>query len=304
MGKLLLRLNMNFFILTISTLVSVANTILLNSTGKKSGLKSTSAKVMFNCIMFAVIFVGILIYNGGLSAASSYTIICGITYGVCAAITYVTSLLSYATGPMNFTVLIMYCLGLLIPTVAGPWIWPDNNPVTVIQWCGVAVLILSLILGIKSSDGKKFNFKWLFFVLTATVTNGGLGIIQQAHQRSNGRSEINMMLIIAFFTAMILAVIYVMLSSRLLGDRPKKEFKRIDYSAAIGSGVCIGFANVANLYLSGVLPAVIFFPMCNGGLVILSTLASLFIFKEKLNFRQSVGLFLGIISLFLICGIF
>ena len=293
----------NYIILAVSVLVSTANNMLMNVTGKRSGLKSISAKVMYNAVLFAVIFFGILIFNGGFTQASTPTVMCGVLYGMFAAVTYVTSLLAYASGPMNFTVLIVYCVGLLIPTVLGPIIWTENNAVTLIQWIGVALLIVSLVLGLKSSDGGKFNFKWLIFALLSAVTCGMLGIVQQAHQKSDASNELNMMLIIAFGTAIIIALIYSLISSKHDKTNPVKEFRPVDYGAAIGSGLCLGFANVANLFLSGALPAIIFFPIVNGGLVILSTIMSLIVFKEKLNLRQSIGVVLGIISLMLICGI-
>lgn len=295
---------MNYFVLLLSVLAGVGNSTLLNITGKRSQLTSASSKVLFNGMNFTVVLIGLLIINGGVKAVTGATVLWGIIYGVNTALTNIMSLLSFANGPMNFTVLTVYCIGLLMPTVAGPWLWPDNNPVTMLQWVGVAILVVSLILGLKSSDGAKFSLKWLIYVLTAAVTCGALGIIQQAHQRSEGREEMIMMMIIAFATAAVLTLAFVLILAKRRGERPLREYKPVNYAAAAGSGVCIGFVNTANLYLSGVLPAVIFFPAVNGGVVILLSIVSFAVFKEKLNLRQSIALILGIASLFLVCGVF
>ena len=55
--------------------------------------------------------------------------------------------------------------------------------------------------------------------------------------------------------------------------------------------------NVINLKLSGIIPSQLFFPLINGSVIILTSFASLILFKEKLSNKQLVGLFGGIVSL-------
>ena len=294
---------MNYILLSLSVVSTVTNSALLNVTGKKLGLHSTAAKAMFNGIIFAVIVLGITVLSGGIRSVTFPTVLFGVIFGIMTAVTNITTLLSYETGPMNFTVLIVYCMCILMPTLVGPLVWPDSNPVRIVQWCGVAILIVSLILGIKSSDGMKFSAKWLMFVAVAAVTCGSLGIIQQAHQKSDGRKEMYMMLIIAFASASLLCFVYALISAKFTGENPVKGMRGVHCAVSAASGVCMGFTNVANLFLSGVLPAVLFFPVVNGGVVTLSALVSLVLFKEKLNLRQSIGLIMGIASMILICGV-
>lgn len=66
------------------------------------------------------------------------------------------------------------------------------------------------------------------------------------------------------------------------------------------SGICMAFANIINLYLSGVMDAVIFFPVVNGANIVLTTPAGIVLFKESLTKKQWVGLLLGAISLLFI----
>ena len=54
-------------------------------------------------------------------------------------------------------------------------------------------------------------------------------------------------------------------------------------------------------YLSGVIDSVIFFPVVNGGGLVLTTLASLLIFKERLRGKQWIGILLGIASVLCLC---
>ena len=67
------------------------------------------------------------------------------------------------------------------------------------------------------------------------------------------------------------------------------------------AGVAVFAMNYLNLRLSGLLPSQLFFPLVNGSAIVLSTVASVLIFKEKLEGRQVVGLVGGIALLVVIC---
>lgn len=55
-----------------------------------------------------------------------------------------------------------------------------------------------------------------------------------------------------------------------------------------------------NLYLSGALPSILFFPIMNGGLILLSSLAGWIVFREKLTRSQIFSLLLGVVAVCLI----
>ena len=62
---------------------------------------------------------------------------------------------------------------------------------------------------------------------------------------------------------------------------------------AVLSGCLSCLYNRLNIYLSGALDAVIFFPAFNGGVIIASTLLGVICLKEKLSRWQTAGIFLG-----------
>ena len=69
----------------------------------------------------------------------------------------------------------------------------------------------------------------------------------------------------------------------------------------IAGGVGIALINQINLYLSGVVDSAVFFPIVNGGALIMTTILSLVVFKERLTVRQWVGMALGIAATLLLC---
>ena len=65
-------------------------------------------------------------------------------------------------------------------------------------------------------------------------------------------------------------------------------------------GVFSAINNKFNLYLSGVMDSAVFFPIVNGGVIVLSGLASVLVFKEKISGKKLAGLIIGIIATCLI----
>lgn len=69
----------------------------------------------------------------------------------------------------------------------------------------------------------------------------------------------------------------------------------------VTGGVCAALNNKLNLYLSGVMPSMIFFPLVNGGGLILTTLSAFLLFRERLSLRQWIGLAAGFLAVLLLC---
>ena len=69
---------------------------------------------------------------------------------------------------------------------------------------------------------------------------------------------------------------------------------------ALLSGLLSCLYNRLNIYLSGALDGVIFFPSFNGGTVVLSTLLGVFLLGERLGWRQWLGMLVGVIGIVII----
>ena len=70
---------------------------------------------------------------------------------------------------------------------------------------------------------------------------------------------------------------------------------------ALASGVTIAFANVINLYLSGVMESIVFFPTVNGANLLLMLLVSVLFLKERLSARKWLGFAVGCGAIALLC---
>ena len=199
---------------------------------------------------------------------------------------------SLSTGPMHITLLITTS-SMIIPTMSGLFF---GERFSILKLALVLILIGFLYLSLDSKKGDaKANRHWLFFCALAFVFQGSIGVLQKIHQSSPHKDEASAFLFVAFICSL--------LYSRI---RAKKSYRELQFTKkhvllAVICGLCTYSMNFLNLKLSGMLPSQLFFPLVNGSAIVLSSLLSVLLFKERLTGRQLVGLCGGIACLVGIC---
>lgn len=275
-----------FLILSISSVV-LQNGI-FNSVCKKH-LKTNDDIYKFNIFVYAVclLIFGILTLNESISL---YTVLLGVLFGVVTALSNLYKMLALSKGPMHITLLITTS-SMIIPTLSGVFFGEKFSLFKILL---VLILIYFIYLSIGKSKEGKINKSWGIYCLLAFILMGSIGIIQKIHQTSSHKSEISGFLFVSFFISLIISGLRV---------KDKKNFKdkKILIPLAMICGVCTFTMNFLNLKLSGLLPSQLFFPLVNGSAIVLSSVMSAVLFKERLSKRQTVGLIGGILSLIGIC---
>jgi len=275
-----------FLILSISSVV-LQNGI-FNSVCKKH-LKTNDDIYKFNIFVYAVciLIFGILTLNGSLSL---YTVLLGVLFGVVTALSNLYKMLALSKGPMHITLLITTS-SMIIPTLSGVFF---GEKFSLFKILFVLILIYFIYLSIGKSKEGKINKSWGIYCLLAFILMGSIGIIQKIHQTSSHKSEISGFLFVSFFISLIISGL------RVKDKKNFKDKKNLIPLAMICGGCTFGM-NYINLKLSGLLPSQLFFPLINGSAIILSSLMSMIVFKERLSKKQTVGLVGGIICLIAIC---
>lgn len=272
----------------------VLQNCLLNSSCKTK-LKSAKHINLFNILIYSVcvIIFGLLLLKETLSP---FTFFIGIIFGVVTSLSNLFKMLSLSTGPMNITILVTTS-SMIIPTMSGIFF---GESFSIAKLCIVILLIGFIYLYISKNsaskdDDVKVNKKWLLYCILAFVSIGMVGVIQKIHQSSAYKSEVSGFLFIAF----ICAIIFCFFRSRSCEQKLILDKKLILIGLICGG--CTFGMNYINLKLSGLLPSQLFFPLVNGSTIVLSSLFSVIVFKEKLSKRQTIGLVGGIVSLIAIC---
>ena len=258
------------------------------------------------CLTAAVI----LLCWGGFGASSVFTIVLGVAFGAVTALQGITNIAALQVGPMSYTSVII-SFSTLISSLSGVMFFDES-----LGWAqivGMVLMLASFVLAAKSDvDEKKANLKWLFLCLIAFVATGGIGVMQKVHQSSEYRDELNAFLIIAFVSSAVLCALFTALmkrrESRFADEKEKKKDGKRQVWLLLGimiaSGACVAVNNKFNLYLSGVMDSAVFFPIVNGGGLVLTTLAAVLLFREKLSTKQWIGVVLGIASVVFLCNPF
>lgn len=256
----------------------------------KKDLPTGAHVYRFNTLSYVICIMlfGIISISGGFSL---FTVALALLFGVVTALSNYYKMLSLAEGPMHITLLITTS-SMIIPTLSGVFFGEEFSIAKLIV---VFVLIFFIYLSLEKKNNARVNKKWLLFCALAFVLQGSIGVLQKIHQSSEHKGEIGGFLFIAFICSLLYSHFRAKLGFGALG------FTKKLYIFAPICGLCTFAMNFLNLRLSGLLPSQLFFPVVNGSAIILSSVMSVLLFKEKLTSRQVVGLCGGILSLIVIC---
>lgn len=248
---------------------------------------------------------------------SAFTVWLALLFGAVVCLQQLTLLLALSKGPLSYTMVIV-AMSTLITALSGVLFWHES--LRAVQLVGIVLMVLCLVLSVKreptkkgeSSGGRRLSAVWLLLALLAMAFNGGVGILQKTHQSSAHKAELPAFLFVAFaFCAVFSVLCYLFLTIRARGKRQETgaeestahspRLSRNLIVLFLLSGVCVALCHCINLYLSGVVAAAVFFPIVNGGALMLTTLASLFLFHERLSLTQWLGLAFGAVATLLLC---
>ena len=262
-----------------------------------------NAVVTFTCALSLFI----ISLTNRLPKISSFTLLLGILFGIITAIQFFFTLMSYENGPFSYTSVIV-SLSTIIPALSGYLIWGES--IATVQIIGMVLMLLCFFLSVDfSKSDKKASPLWFVYVFITFLATGFIGVMQKWHQSSEYKSELDGFLIIAFMTAFIFSIAGTAFSLLYSKKEGKEKFTKRDIAPLaivfmVICGICAAANNKMNLYLSGVIDSAIFFPVVNGGGMILSTIASVIIFKEKLGIQKCLGIAVGVLAVVLICNPF
>lgn len=269
--------------------------------------KYASAADKYLFIAFGgIVSVAVLFLFGGIKTLSPFTVLTACGFGALTLIQSYFMLRAYDSGSFAYTSVIV-SLSTIIPAFSGAIFW--NETLYPAQIAGIVLLVLCFALCVgKDKEKKQMSVKWLAYVFLAFLSTGFIGVMQKVHQSSAYADELNGFLIISFLISALAAGICAVIALKRKpaeqkdnADGEEKPAKGLGYFLPIVlSGVGVALNNVINLYLSGKVDSAVFFPIVNGGGLILVTLCAVVLYREKLSVKQWAGIIVGIISVVLL----
>lgn len=279
-------------LLCISVLAASFNSVLLNKAqiGKNEIFN-------FNLLLSLVWCIILFILNNGTIHIDSWILFWGIIYGITQAVFVLFKTAAMGSGPVSITTLIGNC-SLFITVFISLIIW--NESITVFDIIGLVLLLAAIFLCTYKKTDASYASAWKYYVLIFFVFAALVGIVFKAFGKSDKSMYCNDMMLVS---AAVMLICYSASCMFTGGFKLKSYNKNQKVRFLIYAILCGGMSllyNRLNVVLAGSIPAVIFFPAFNGGVVLLSSILSICICRERLAIRQAIGILTGIISLTLI----
>lgn len=240
---------------------------------------------------------------GGVFPLSVYTLLLSLGYGLVTAAQGIALQRAIETGPLSYT-MVLISLSSLIPTLSGYFFFHED--LGWVQLVGIALTVVTFVLAVNpQANEKKGTRLWYVWGAVAFLMTGAIGVMQKIHQSGTHKDELGGFLVVAFLFSFLFSSCLAFVSYRKERGTAKGSLLPLPMLAVLViCGVGVALNNKWNLYLSGVMDSAIFFPVVNGGGLVLVTAGAAVFFREKLAVRQWIGIGCGILSVILLCNPF
>lgn len=306
---------MEYVLLTVSVLSAVINNSLLHLPIVKKGSVN---EFLFNAGVVAVWVVLLAVYNGGIRGFSRDTFIYGAVYGIILAGFLFCKMQAFSNGPIHYTSLIGSS-SFILTTVFNAVYWKEF--VNAYQIAGIILMLAAVVMitcrqRYPAEEKQILTWKWKVYAAAFFLFSALTGIVFRFHQSVDAVHTDEMMIFASMIVTVLLAVAGGSISlyerRKSMGadiegkaaaiKAQKKTAAIILIAAACGVVSCI--YNRLNIYLCGVMANSVFFPLFNGGNILLTTLAGCILFRERLHKLQIAGVFCGLTAILLVSNFF
>jgi drug/metabolite transporter (DMT)-like permease len=243
---------------------------------------------------------GFLIYNGSLNPS----VILEkewIIYSIVLGITFISTFFIFALSSQKVGVALTSVaskMSVVIPVLAGLVILDEN--INLLSGMGVCMALIAFYLTLGRGKNSSFPKKYVIFPLLLFLGNGindSLMKYSMFHY-VKGSNDLILFLSIVFLTALMIGI-FISLSRARIKNNPITLRN-------ILAGIILGLLNFGSTYYimeaMGIFDSAVVFPITNAGIVSLSTLIGFFLFREKLNSKNWIGILLAIFAIILIAN--
>lgn len=282
-----------YWLLIISILAASMNSVVLS----KAKANGKSEIFKFNLIISVVWLIILFTFNKGHVYLDGQVLFWGIAYGITQTLFILFKTAAMSTGPVSITTLIGNS-SLIVSIIVSLMVWKEQINITDI--IGLVLLIVAIFMCTYRKDDTNSSPKWKYYTALFLVCASGVGIVFKGFGKTAGTEHCGDMMLVASAVMVVCNFVICMFTGGIrIKNTTCGSIKKFLIFALI-SGVLSCIYNRLNVFLSGNLDAIIFFPSFNGGTILVSTLLSVLLCSEKLVIKQAVGLLLGISAICLI----
>ena len=186
-------------------------------------------------------------------------------------------------------------LSVVLPTLAGVFLFGEKLNYVVTLGIVLALVALVLVVGGKKQSSKTNKINWLLPVLIFFGTGMG-DILMKLTEQKNAAPDMSFMIAFIYFIALLFGILLVV--HDLIRGKSKWQWKSA--LGGLGLGIINFFSTYCVYHAMRCFDNVVLFPVYNIGVVCLTALTGWLLFKEKLTWKNYLGLGIAIIAVILI----
>ena len=236
---------------------------------------------------------GIFLLAGGFRVAvSPVSVFWAVIFAVIMIPYFLLGIKVLSLGSLAIYSMFMMLGGMLVPFFYGVLVLHEE--ISVAKIIGTALLAFFIVLQAVSQNGSRDSSgsrktKYLFFALCILIffVNGMTGVVTKAHSVSDGAvDEVSFTVISCGLTALFSGIgllITLIRSRRETATAIKSALKGKALLIMVLLGAAAYGGNFLMLLAANNVPASVQFPLVSGGVIVLSALVSVGIFKEKIS---------------------
>lgn len=279
---------MPYLIVFTTALLSTMKVSFQSSFAKK-GVHTGADSIFFNMLIFSAAALLFLPY---LFKATGMVLLFGALYAVCNLTFQLTYTRALSEGNVSVAVMLAN-FGMLVP-IAISCIFYGDRP-SALRIVGIVLTVAAFLVTVKrgSSKGEK---RYLAFALLAMLMNGASLSVQKL-VGARGLGGFSFVAASYLFCALLSAAVYAVLYAG--GKQKTFAVTKRPVLAAIGAGASLACFLALNTYAAGVIEGSFHYPAHSGGAILLSTLAGVLLFHDRLSKRQIAACVLGLAAIVL-----
>lgn len=196
----------------------------------------------------------------------------------------------------NVSLTIMFAnLSVVVPLIFSAIVyreWPSP-----LQYVGIVLTLTALVINTDFKSGGKKSKLWILLTTVALVSGGLSNCVQKILSKGEFKQHTPAFVSASYLVAAVIAFMVYLHVNR----REKKTYPTTPrvflYALAVGVTLAV-FQFIYNYAIASYPPAFVF-PSYAGGTIIVSALAGVILFKDKLSRKQLLSIVLGLIAVVL-----
>lgn len=279
---------MNAYILIIIADLLLAVTFLFQKKYQKLSGTSLKAGLVYNALMGVFSAIMFLCINGFEIRITGFSLFMAVIFATVVTLYIFVGFKLMEKGCMSIYTLFLMAGGMTVPYVWGVLFL--DEALTFIRTLGLLAIIVAI--GISNSGAKNVDKKQIIMCISVFLLNGVSSVTAKMHQ-INPVSQVvtspDFAFLVMVVKAVMCSVILLINRKRFVSDSQKMSSVKTILPIVLFAAMADGISYMLQLIGATQLPASVLYPMVTGGSVILTSLAGVVVFKEKLSARQWIG---------------